>query len=101
MSTVLGRTTEAEELELGGWSPPPVGPELEEPELDRPSASGGVSVAFLAVSVSTVASGLEESGALEGGDGMVLLTVSILIVASKLPMPQSIYSEGFPVVGFW
>ena len=53
MSTVLGRTTEAEELELGGWSPPPVGPELEEPGL---SASGGISVAFLVVSVSNVVS---------------------------------------------
>ena len=57
MSSVLGRTTEAQGLELGGWSPPPVGPELEEPELDGLSASGGVSVAFLVVSVSNVVSG--------------------------------------------
>jgi hypothetical protein len=91
MSSVLRRTTGAEELELGGWTPPPVGPELEEPEIDGPSTSGGVSLAFLALSVSTVASGLGDSGALEGGDGMVLLAGSILTVAS----------EGFPVAEFW
>ena len=93
MSSVLGRTTEAEGLELGGWSPPSVGPELEEPEVDGPSASGGVSDALLAVSASTstAVSGPGESGALEGGDGMVLLAVSILTVAL----------EGFPVMEFW
>jgi hypothetical protein len=87
MSSVLRRATEAEELELGGWTPPPVGPELEEPEVDGPSASGGVSVV---VSVSAVVPGPGES-ALEGGDGMILLAGSILTVAS----------EGFPVVEFW
>lgn len=55
------------------------------------SSEGGVCVALLAVSVSTVASGLGEpvNGSLEGGVCVALLAVS------------AVASEGFAVVEFW